>query len=54
MANARDPNTDPGRPMACQIGIRGHLGRHWVDWLGAFTITLDDDGDTLLTGPVAD
>ncbi len=47
---------DPGHPLPIvyQIRIRGHLGREWTDWFGGLTITLVDNGDTLLTGPVVD
>ncbi len=37
-----------------QIRVRGHLGREWSDWFGGLTVTLEANGDTLLTGPVAD
>ncbi len=40
--------------MLYQIRIKGHLGREWTDWFGNMTITLEDDGNTLLTGPMAD
>jgi hypothetical protein len=40
--------------MVYQIRIEGHLGRQWTDWFGGLVITLDEDGDTLLTGPVVD
>ena len=40
--------------MIYQIRLKGHLGREWTDWFDGFTITLDDDGETLLTGPVVD
>ena len=39
---------------AYQIRIKGHLGRQWTDWFGGLVIALEDDGDTLLTGPVSD
>jgi hypothetical protein len=42
------------QPTIYQIRIKGHLGRQWTDWFGGVTITLEEDGDTLLTGPVAD
>jgi hypothetical protein len=54
MSNQRDPKTDPGQPMVYQIRIKGHLGHQWTDWFGGLTITLEDNGDTLLTGPVVD
>ena len=40
--------------MVYQIRLKGHLGRQWTDWFGGLTITLEDNGDTLLTGPVID
>jgi hypothetical protein len=30
------------------------LGHEWTDWFEGLTITLEEDGDTLLTGPVVD
>ena len=40
--------------MVYQIRIEGHLGRRWRDWFGGMSITLEDNGETLLTGPVVD
>ena len=40
--------------MVYEIRIGGHLHRQWTDWFGGLTIVLEEDGDTLLTGPVAD
>lgn len=37
-----------------QIRIKGHLDEQWADWFGGLTITLEEDGDTLLTGPLVD
>ena len=54
MSNTLDPKTDPSQPMVYQIRIKGHLGRQWTDWFGGVTITLEDNGDTLLTGPAVD
>ncbi len=54
MLNELNPKTDPNEPMTYQIRIRGHLGREWTDWFEGLTITLEDNGDTLLTGPVVD
>lgn len=54
MSNNLISETDPGQPTAYQIRIKGHLGRQWTDWFGGLTITLEDNGDTLLTGPVVD
>jgi hypothetical protein len=48
------PNTESGQSMVYQIRVKGHLGRQWTDWFGSVTITLEDNGNTLLTGPVVD
>ena len=54
MSNELNPKTDPSQPMVYQIRVKGHLGREWTDWFEGLTITLKEDGDTLLTGPVVD
>jgi hypothetical protein len=54
MSNYVSSETAPGQPTAYQIRIKGHLGRQWTDWFGGLTISLEDNGDTLLTGPVVD
>ena len=46
--------TDSSQPPVYQIRVEGHLGQQWMDWFDGLTITLEDDGDTLLTGPVVD
>ena len=48
MANKLD------EPMVYQIRIEGHLGPKWTAWFGDASITLEDNGETLLTGPVVD
>ena len=45
---------DLDRPMVYQLRIEGHLGPLWSEWFGGLSITLEDNGDTLLTGPVED
>lgn len=37
-----------------QIRVGGHLGAQWADWFEGFTVTLEDNGETLLTGAVKD
>ncbi len=54
MSNNRNPTTDPGQPMIYQIRIKGHLDPRWMEWFGGLAITLEDNGETLLTGPVVD
>jgi hypothetical protein len=54
MSNRLNPKTDPSQPVVYQIRLKGHLGSEWTDWFGGLRITLEDNGDTLLTGPVVD
>ena len=54
MPSTFNSESDPGQPMAYQIRIKGHLDRKWTDWFGGLTVTLEQNGDTLLTGPVVD
>jgi hypothetical protein len=54
MSNRLNPTTDRDQPRVYQIRIEGHLGREWTDWFGGLSITLEDNGETLLIGPVAD
>jgi hypothetical protein len=54
MSNEPKTKRVPGQPVVYQIRIGGHLGSEWTDWFDGLTITLEDDGDTLLTGPVVD
>ncbi len=44
----------PDQPSVFQIRISGHLDSKWSDWFDGMVIMLEKDGDTLLTGPVAD
>ncbi len=37
-----------------RITIKGHLDSEWSDWFDGLTITLVDNGETLLTGPIVD
>lgn len=37
-----------------EIRLNGHLDDTWTGWFDGLTITLEDNGDTLLTGPVID
>lgn len=54
MSNTLKPRFDPGQSIVYQIEIEGQLDYQWSDWFSGLTITLHDDGDTLITGPVTD
>ena len=54
MSNHLNPNSEPVEPVVYQIRIKGHLGAGWSEWFGDVTITLQDNGDTILVGRVVD
>jgi len=45
---------DPEAPLIYEIRIQGHLGQDWTGWFEGLSITLADNGETVLTGPVID
>jgi hypothetical protein len=54
MSNKLNPKSDPREPMVYEIRVKGHLGCQWTEWFGGLIITLEENGETLLTGPVVD
>jgi hypothetical protein len=54
MSNICEPKTDPGQPRVYEIKVEGHLGCEWTNWFGGMTLTLEENGNTLLTGHVID
>jgi len=54
MLNDTTPETDPSQSVVYEIRIKGHLGSQWEDWFGGLTVTLEENGDTILSGPVPD
>ena len=43
---------DPSVPY--EICLQGHLDARWSDWFDGLTIALENNGNTRLTGPIAD
>ena len=41
-------------PELYEIRLKGHLDDRWADRFEGLTITLEENGDTLLAGPVID
>jgi len=37
-----------------EIRVKGQIDEHWSDWFEGLTITHTDQGETVLTGPIAD
>ncbi len=54
MAHQDKPSGNPDEPAIYQIRIKGHLGAQWADWFEGLNITLEDQGETCLSGPVVD
>ncbi len=54
MSNKLESKPIPSQPVIYQIRLKGHLDSQWTDWFEGLSITLEEDGNTLLSGPVAD
>ena len=54
MSETELSTADYDEPGLYEIRIRGHLTDEWANWFGGLAITLEDNGHTLLTGPVTD
>jgi hypothetical protein len=54
MSARNDIKPGPGEPVVYEIRIKGRLDRRWAEWFEGMVITPEDDGETLLTGQVAD
>jgi len=54
MSETHTSSGDHYEPGLYEIRIRGHLDDQWAEWFGGLAVTLEEDGDTLLTGPVVD
>lgn len=54
MSKNFQPTTDLSESPIYQIRFKGHLSNQWYEWFTGMTITPEEDGNTLLTGPVVD
>lgn len=54
MSNKFESNRDQSEPFVYQIRIEGHLRSGWTDWFEGLTLTFEENGNTLITGPVVD
>jgi hypothetical protein len=54
MSNPRHRRPSQQQLATYEIRIGGHLDPSWEDWFPGMAITLEANGDTFLTGPVAD
>jgi hypothetical protein len=54
MSEKHAVNEYPDGTGCYEIRLKGHLDDRWAAWFGGLTITLEEDGDTLLSGTVVD
>ena len=54
MSETHASTEDHDEPGRYEIRIKGHLDDRWAAWFEGLTLTREDNGDTLLTGPVVD
>jgi hypothetical protein len=54
MADEQKAKPDADQSMVYQIKIKGSLSQPRMDWFDGLTITLDEDGNTLLFGTMTD
>jgi hypothetical protein len=52
MTETHPSTQDPYKPERYEIRIKGHLDDQWADWFGGLSIRLEENGSTLLSGPV--
>ena len=54
MSDKQTYDEEHNQPQRYEIRLKGHLDDRWADWFEGLTITLEEGGDTLLTGLVID
>jgi hypothetical protein len=43
-----------GKPESYEIRVKGHLGISWSTWFEGMDIRHEENGETVLSGPIAD
>jgi hypothetical protein len=43
-----------GTPENYEIRVEGHLGNSWSSWFEGLVIRHEDNGETVLSGPIVD
>ena len=54
MSSKHSPESEASQSKVYQIRLKGHLSRQRMDWFEGMIITLEDNGNTLMTGTVID
>jgi hypothetical protein len=50
----QDEQSPAGAATVYQIKVKGQLTPEWASWFDGLTVAPDENGDTLLTGPLLD
>jgi hypothetical protein len=54
MTDEQQSNPEAHQRTVYQFRIKGQLNQQWMNWFEGLTITLEEDGNTLLSGTVVD
>jgi hypothetical protein len=54
MSNKQTFDEEHNQQPCYEIRLKGHLEARWAEWFEGLTITLEENGSTLLSGPLAD
>jgi len=49
-----DSPADHSSTQQYEIRVKGHLGSRWAAWFDGLSLTNEDDGTTVIRGPVVD
>ena len=50
----RQPGDDDAPAPRYEIRVKGHLGSRWASWFDGMNLTSEDDGTTVIRGPIVD
>jgi hypothetical protein len=48
------PHAGHSHMQQYEIRVKGHLGSRWTAWFDGLSLTNEDDGTTIISGPVVD
>ena len=54
MSASQAPKGDHPGPDRYEVRVKGHLAGRWAAWFDGLTLTPENDGTTLIEGPVVD
>lgn len=54
MTNEQKSEPEAHQPLSYHIRLKGYLSQQWMNWFDGLTVTLEEDGNTLLSCPAVD